>query len=90
MLGSSVNFEPEDMFSMEIDCSSIQVDPTKFVAENLSHTLDICHKKLFEFIKATCHDADGNLMYVNLIYILYMNKTCLMFQNNHEYTIFVM
>jgi len=71
-LGSCVNIEPEDIFPMEIDCGSIQINPSKVEAENLSRTLDICLKKIFEFMKTTCYDAEGFLMYVKLIlYFIY-------------------
>lgn len=61
-LESNVNIEIEDIFPMDVDGESVQVDSDKLDAENFSRTLDICLKRLFLYMKITCHDPDGNLM----------------------------
>jgi len=47
---------------MDVDGESMQVDANKIEAEGFSRTLDICLKRLFLYLKVTCHDPDGNLL----------------------------
>ncbi|XP_027843438.1 RNA polymerase I-specific transcription initiation factor RRN3-like isoform X1 [Aphis gossypii] len=62
-LGSNVNVEIEDIFPMDVDGEYMQVDPDKLEAESFSHTLDICLKRLFMYMKTTCHDLNGDLLW---------------------------
>lgn len=62
-LKSNENFEIEDIFPMDVDGGDcMQVDPEKVEAECLSRTLDICLKRIFMYLKTTCHDTDGSLL----------------------------
>jgi len=61
-LKSNVNIEVEDIFPMDVDGECMQVDPDKIDAESYSRILDVCLKKLFLYMKITCHDPDGNLL----------------------------
>lgn len=53
----------EDIFPMDVDGECLQADPEKLEAECFSHTLDICLRRIFMYIKSTCHDPDdGKLL----------------------------
>jgi len=47
---------------MDVDGEYMQVDPDKLEAESFSHTLDVCLKRLFMYMKTTCHDLNGDLL----------------------------
>lgn len=47
---------------MDVDGECMQVDPDKLEAESFSHTLDVCLRRLFMYMKTTCHDPDGGLL----------------------------
>lgn len=59
---SNKNIEFEDMFLMEIDGDSIQIDTDAKEVECFSHTLDICLIRIFVYLKSICYDTDGHLM----------------------------
>jgi len=48
--------EVEDIFPMDVDeggCMKV---------ENFSDTLDVCLKRIFIYMKTTCHNPDGSLL----------------------------
>lgn len=48
---------------MDIDGGEcMQVDPDKIEAECFSHSLDICLRRMFVYLKTTCYDTDGSLL----------------------------
>jgi len=47
---------------MDVDGECMQVDPEKLEAESFSHTLDVCLRRLYLYMKTTCHDPDGGLL----------------------------
>lgn len=59
---SNENAETEDIFPMDVDIECMQLVPDKSEAECFSHTLDICLRRIFIYMKTTCHDTDGNLL----------------------------
>jgi RNA polymerase I-specific transcription initiation factor RRN3 len=61
-LESNTNVEIENIFPIDVDGERIQVDPEKMEVECFSRTLDICLRRIFMYMKTTCHDSDGNLM----------------------------
>lgn len=61
-LECSVDVEIDDIFSMDVDGDCTKVDSVKSEAACFSHTLDICLRKIFMYMKTTCYDDDGNLM----------------------------
>lgn len=61
-LEANENIEIEDIFSMDIDGESMQINSNKREIECFSHTLDICLIRIFMYIKNICHDSDGNLL----------------------------
>ncbi|VVC30424.1 Hypothetical protein CINCED_3A002920 [Cinara cedri] len=65
-LKSNANVEIEDIFPMDVDDENcMKVDPDKLNAENYSRTLDICLKVLYNYIKTTCFDTEGSLLWGN-------------------------
>lgn len=65
-LKSNENVEIEDIFCMDIDGEYMQVEPDKAKTEEETecflHTLDICLKRIFTYLKTKCHDTEGNLL----------------------------
>jgi len=55
--------EIEDIFPMDVDEGEcMKVCPKKIEEENFSDTLDICLKRIFIYMKTTCHNPDGSLL----------------------------
>jgi len=62
-LESNINNEIEDIFPMDVDDGGcMKVCPSKIEEENFSDTLDICLKRIFTYMKTTCHSPDGILL----------------------------
>lgn len=62
-LESNINIEFEDIFPMDLnDGGHMESGPNKAIEEQFSDTLDICLKKIFIYMKNTCHKADGSLL----------------------------
>jgi len=62
-LESNINIEIEDIFPMDIDEGGcVKVCPKEIEEGNFSDTLDICLKRIFTYMKTTCHNADGRLL----------------------------
>lgn len=59
-LKTNKNVEIEDIFSMDVDEDCTQVGSNK--VESFPYILDICLKRLFTFMKTTCHNADNVLL----------------------------
>lgn len=47
------------------DGGCLKVCPNKIEGENFSDTLDICLKRIFIYMKTTCHSPDGILLLVS-------------------------
>lgn len=45
---------------MDVDGECMQTNSNK--VECFSHTLDICIKRVFIFLKSACHDSNDDLM----------------------------
>lgn len=63
-LETNINFDIEDIFSMDVDDGvCIKVGPNKPEEENFSNTLDICLKRIFIYMKTVCHNPNGSLLW---------------------------
>lgn len=47
---------------MDVDGECMQADANKVEGDNFSLVLDICLKRIFVYLKTSCHDPDGTLL----------------------------
>lgn len=59
-LESQFHVEMEDIFPMDVDAECMQDNSNK--EECFSHTLDVCLRRIFVYLKTSCHDSNGILM----------------------------
>ncbi|XP_050436461.1 RNA polymerase I-specific transcription initiation factor RRN3-like [Adelges cooleyi] len=55
--------EPEDIFAMDIDGDDVETNPDRLESEYFSRSLDICMLRIFKFLKSSCHDKSGVLIW---------------------------